>query len=112
MTPETAQPADSTMLGHMVYFTLKDTSAEAVQRLLASAREHLTGHPGTVFFAVGTRVPDLTRAVNDDQFHVGLQMVFESREAHDTYQVHEKHVNFIESNKANWEQVRVFDADL
>jgi len=100
------------MLGHMVYFTLKDSSEAAVQRLLASAREHLSGHPGTVFFAVGTRVPDLDRPVNDDQFHVALQMVFESREAHDTYQVHERHVKYIESNKDNWEQVRVFDADL
>jgi hypothetical protein len=96
----------------MVYFTLKDSSEQAVQRLLDSARENLSGHPGTVFFSVGTRVPDLSRPVNDDKFHVALQMVFESREAHDTYQVHERHIKYIESNKDNWEQVRVFDADL
>ena len=100
------------MLGHMVYFTLKDSSDAAIERLLASATENLSGHPGTVFFAVGRRVPDLTRPVNDDQFHVALQMVFESREAHDVYQVHERHVKYIETNKDNWEQVRVFDADL
>ena len=100
------------MLGHMVYFTLKDKSPEAIERQKAACRKYLTDHPGTVFFAVGTRVPDLQRDVNDREFDVALQMVFESRAAHDTYQVHERHLAFIEENKDNWEKVRVFDADL
>jgi heme-degrading monooxygenase HmoA len=100
------------MLGHMVYFTLKDNSEEAVQRLIASCKEHLSGHPGTVFFAAGTRVPDLLREVNDKEFHVALQVVFESRQAQDAYQVHERHEKFIETNRDNWTKVRVFDADL
>ncbi len=101
-----------TMLGHMVYFTLRDSSDEAVQQLIDSCKEHLTGHPGTVFFGVGKRVPDLVREVNDAEFHVGLQVIFESREAHDQYQVHPRHVQFIEGNRANWARARVFDADL
>lgn len=100
------------MLGHMVYFTLKDKSDAAVEKLMASARNHLTDHPGVTFFAIGTRVPDLQRPVNDAEFDVALQMVFESRAAHDTYQVHERHVAFIEENKEDWANVRVFDADL
>lgn len=100
------------MLGHMVYFTLKDNSDEAIQRLIASCKELLSGHPGTVFFAAGTRVPDLVREVNDQEFHVALQLVFESRQAQDDYQVHERHETFIATNRDNWEKVRVFDADL
>jgi hypothetical protein len=100
------------MLGHMVYFTLKDKSEAAVEELIAAARRNLTDHPGLVFFGVGTRVPDLQRPVNDQEFDVGLQMVFESRAAHDVYQQHDRHVGFIEENKANWAQVRVFDTDL
>ena len=100
------------MLGHMVYFTLKDKSAGAIEQLIESARDHLTGHPGVTFFAVGTRIPDLTRDVNDSTFDVALQMIFESREAHDTYQVHERHLAFIAANKESWQQVRVFDADV
>ena len=100
------------MLGHMVYFTLEEKSPDAVEKLIASARKHLTDHPGIVFFGIGTRVPDLQRPVNDSEFDVALQMVFESREAHDTYQVHERHQAFIEENKADWSLVRVFDADL
>jgi len=100
------------MVGHMVYFTLNDSSPAAVQQLVDSCKTYLSGHPGTVFFAVGTRVSDLTRPVNDQEFHVALQLVFESREAHDVYQSHERHLQFIETNKENWAKVRVFDADL
>ncbi|HZN35501.1 MAG TPA: Dabb family protein [Pirellulaceae bacterium] len=98
------------MLGHMVYFTLKDRSPTAVDKLVAACRKYLTGHPGTVFFAAGTLVPDLTRPVNQQDFDVALQVVFDSREAHDAYQVAPRHVQFIEENKPNWERVRVFDA--
>ncbi len=100
------------MLGHMVYFTLKDSSEEAIQRLIASSKEFLSGHPGTVFFAVGTRTPDLVREVNDKEFHVAIQLVFESRQAQDDYQVHERHKKFITTNSGNWAKARVFDADL
>jgi hypothetical protein len=100
------------MLGHMVYFTLKDDSPENVEGLVAACRKYLTGHPGTTFFAVGTLVPDLTRPVNQTDFHVALQVVFESRAAHDAYQVAPRHIQFIEENKPNWERVRVFDANV
>lgn len=100
------------MLGHMVYFQLKDNSPAAVNALLAACRKYLTGHPGTAFFAVGTVVPDLTREVNVRDFDVALQVVFESRAAHDAYQTNERHVKFIEENRPNWAKVRVFDANV
>ena len=81
------------MLGHMVYFTLKDASPAAIDKLIADARHYLAGHPGTVFFAVGRLVPDLTRPVNQTDFHVALQIVFADRKAHDDYQVHPRHVS-------------------
>ena len=98
------------MLGHMVYFTLKDKSAAAIEKMLQACKKYLTGHPGTKLFAVGTVVPDLTRPVNQTDFDVALQMVFDTREAHDAYQIAPRHLQFIEENKANWEKVRVFDA--
>jgi stress responsive alpha/beta barrel protein len=100
------------MLGHMVYFTLKDRSDQAVEKLVAACKKYLTGHPGTVFFAAGTLVPDLNRPVNQTDFDVALQVVFDSREAHDAYQKHPRHLQFIEENKPNWDRVRVFDADI
>lgn len=100
------------MLGHMVYFTLKDKSPAAIENMVAACNKYLKGHPGAVFFAAGTLVSDLTRPVNQLDFDVALQIVFDSREAHDAYQVHPRHVQFIEENKPGWERVRVFDADV
>jgi hypothetical protein len=103
---------DFLMLGHMVYFTLKDRSPASIDAMVADCRTFLSGHPGTVFFAAGTLVADLTRAVNQTDFDVALQILFEDRRAHDHYQAHPRHVQFIEKNKPNWDKVRVFDADV
>ncbi|MEM7810746.1 MAG: Dabb family protein [Planctomycetota bacterium] len=99
------------MLIHSVYFRLEDASEGATQSLLDAAEKYLTGHPGTVSFAVGTRVADLNRPVNDDTFDVALHVVFESRAAHDAYQVAERHEAFIAEQKGNWAEVRVFDSE-
>lgn len=99
------------LLAHMVYFTLKDGAPAEVDKLIAACRKYLTDHPGTTFFAVGTPA-DLARPVNDRDFHVALQVVFDRRAAHDAYQTAPRHLQFIEENKANWAKVRVFDADV
>jgi hypothetical protein len=99
------------LIAHMVYFTLKDASPAAQEKLVSDCHRYLKGAPGVVFFAAGTRVVDLTRGVNVQDFHVGLHMAFESRKTHDDYQVSENHLKFIAENKDNWAQVRVFDCN-
>ena len=101
-----------THLAHAVFFTLRDPGPENRRRLIEACHEHLSGHPGTVSFSVGARTPDLEREVNDRDFDVALHIVFDSREAHDTYQPHERHLRFIEENQTLWRAVRIFDADL
>jgi stress responsive alpha/beta barrel protein len=98
------------MLAHMVYFTLKDRAPAAVKNMVDACQKYLNDHPGIVFFAAGTVVPDLTRPVNQTDFDVALQVVFDSREAHDAYQQAPRHLQFIEENKASWDRVRVFDS--
>jgi len=98
------------MLAHNVFFTLKDKSPAAVDRLVAACRKHLRGHPGTEFFACGKLEPELARSVNDRDFDVALHLVFKDKAAHDKYQDHERHKKFIEENKDNWKKVRVFDS--
>ena len=98
------------MLAHHVYFTLRDGSDAARQRLLDSCRSWLAGHPGTVLFAAGTPAP-YAREVNDRDFDVHLCLVFEDRAAHDAYQVHPRHQRFMDENRAGWKRVRVFDSD-
>lgn len=97
------------MLAHMVYFTLNDDSQGAKDKLLEDCRTYLKDQPGIVFFAIGTLAEDLNRPVNVRDFHVGLHVVFADLQAHDEYQASENHLKFIEENKGNWKQVRIFD---
>jgi hypothetical protein len=99
-------------LSHAVYFTLKHRTPEAAAKLVASCQKHLTGHPGTEYFAVGTCAPEYDREVNDRDHDVALVIVFESHAAHDAYQTAPRHEEFIAENATEWAKVRVFDANL
>ena len=99
-------------LSHMVYFTLHDPSPAKVHELVAACHKYLSNQPGTVHFSVGTLNRDLARPVNDHGYDVTINVVFESREAHDVYQTDPRHLKFIEEQKPNWKQVRVFDSDI
>jgi hypothetical protein len=111
VTRERSQAADDgPMLAHMVYFTLKDQSADAKEKLVAACKKYLSKHAGTVYFSAGTRAEDLKREVNDRDFDVALHIVFQNRAAHDRYQTAKRHVQFIDENKENWTKVRVFDS--
>jgi hypothetical protein len=98
------------MLSHMVYFTLKDSSEAACQTLVDACNKYLKSHDGLAFFAAGTLAAEFQRDVNDRDYHVALNVVFDTKEAHDVYQVSEAHLAFIDEGKSNWEKVRIFDA--
>jgi hypothetical protein len=105
-----AAPAAGSLLAHNVFFSLKDNSPGAKKKLVDACKKYLAKHPGTVFFAAGTLVPELDRPVNDRDFDVGLHLVFKDKAAHDAYQDAPLHQQFIEENKDNWKKVRVFDS--
>ena len=100
------------MLAHNVYFALNDNSAEAVDCLVGACKKYLCDHPGVIFFAVGRLNPELAREVNDRDFDVALQVVFDNKASHDAYQEAPDHLSFIEKQKGNWGNVRVFDSDM
>lgn len=106
----TAAESGGPMLAHNVYFSLNDNSDAAKEKLVAACKKHLSGHPGTVFFAAGTLAKDLARPVNDRDFDVGLHLIFKNKAAHDQYAKAQRHMKFIEENKSNWKKVRVFDS--
>ena len=101
---------DEPRIAHCVYFTLKDPTPANIDALLASCEEHLTDHPGVLFYGAGPRGEAFTRPVNDAEYHVGLHVMFEDMAAHDAYQASPRHVTFLETNKESWAQVRVFDS--
>jgi stress responsive alpha/beta barrel protein len=100
------------LLAHNVYFSLKDSSPDAKQKLVAACKKYLSKHEGIVFFAAGTRTKELDREVNDRDFDVALHIVFDSQADHDKYQDAPDHLKFIDENKDNWKKVRVFDSTV
>jgi hypothetical protein len=98
------------MLVHSVYFSVAGKDAKDREKLIRACKEHLSKHPGEVFFTVGPLAEDLKRDVNDRDFDVALTIVFEDRKAHDVYQDAPRHKKFIEENKSLWSKVRVFDS--
>jgi hypothetical protein len=100
-------------LAHTVFFALKDHSTAERKRFIASCQKYLTDHDGVVSFAVGTIAEDVVEpgaSVRD--FDVSLHVVFLSKAAEQKYLVHPRHTQFVDENKASFEQVRVFDSYL
>ena len=94
---------------HNVYFSLKDQSPEAMQSLIDDCTTYLSTQTGVLSFSCGILESELDRPVNDRDFNVSLHILFETRADHDAYQTEEQHQIFIDRNKDNWANVRVFD---
>lgn len=105
-----ARQAQPTRLAHTVFFTLNDNSPAQKDALVRECRAYLKDHPGVLAFWAGTLAEELDRPVNVTDFDVSLHLLFSDAASHDRYQTAPKHLEFIERNKANWKQVRVFDS--
>jgi hypothetical protein len=110
-TPAAATPAAGPLIGHMVYFKLKDGTAANRQKLVDACKKYLADHDGVIFFSAGVLSDDFKRDVNDRDWDVALHLVFVDKAAHDKYQDHPDHIKFIEENKDGWARVRVFDSE-
>lgn len=97
-------------LGHMVFFTLKDRTAENRTKLVDLCNKYLSGHEGTVYYSAGSLAEDLAREVNDKEFDVALHLVFKDKASYDVYATAPRHLEFIDKGKAMWAKVRVFDS--
>ncbi|RCS24563.1 Dabb family protein [Phyllobacterium salinisoli] len=102
---------------HSIYITLKDKNPAAVEKQLELGKKYLNDHPGELSFFATVVAHDLTRhkqvsyLFNEDDFDVAFHMVFADRQAHDTYQISDAHVNhFIPQSNLNWVKIRVFDS--
>jgi hypothetical protein len=105
-----AADAPARPLAHNVYFSLKDPTPANIEALNAACHKYLNGHDGLVYFGAGPLVEELARPVNQRDFHIALVTVFKDKAAHDQYQTHPRHLQFIAENKETWASVRVFDS--
>src|ERR1700752_5161080 len=96
----TGTPAPGPMVGHMVYFKLKESTPEGRRKLVVLCHELCKGHPGEVFFAVGEEGAAFDRDVNDHAWDVALHIVFATKADHDFYQYEsERHLQFVAADK-------------
>lgn len=100
------------MLSHNAYFTVQklpaEKKAERVAALVHACKEHLSGHPGTVWFMAGTRAGELQTGISDVEFDVALHLVFKSKVAFEAYKTSERRQKFIQEHQVLWEAVRAF----
>lgn len=94
---------------HIVLFWTDPGQPAAADELVAGAERYLRGIPGIVQFHVGKMVSS-PRAVVDQTYQVGLNVVFNTQAEHDAYQVHPQHLEFVERVlKRTCQKVRVYD---
>jgi hypothetical protein len=97
-------------LAHLVFFTLKERTAEARGAFVTACHKYLSEHPGVVHYSAGARGESYVRPVNDLQFDVALVLVFATEADHDAYQVSPRHKEFLAEQSSKWASVRIFDA--
>lgn len=114
--PSTAQSmaADGNFpqsLFHSIYFSLTDKSAKNIKKFTAICKEYLSAHPGIQLFTTGG-LTDIKRDVSVRNFDVGVDIIFESREAYDAYLQSPGHAAFFPATKGMIKQTYIFDSYL
>ncbi|WP_206108223.1 Dabb family protein [Paludisphaera soli] len=104
--------AEGQPLAHMVFFTLKDHSPEAVDAFVADCEKYLTKHEGTLYFSIGKRAEDVEEPPSVKDFDVALHVVFAGKEYRDKYLASKRHDDFVATIKSRMEKARVFDSYL
>lgn len=100
------------MLIHTVYFWLKPTAPQSEQqRLTQSCRELLGKIPTVKHLYAGPPAATPKREVIDASYAVGLTVILDDLPAHDVYQEHPLHKEFIARHKEHWQRVQIYDAE-
>jgi hypothetical protein len=83
------------MFSHVVVFWTDPAQPNAVDELIKGMNHYLKDLPGIEHFHVG-RMAASDRPVVDQSYQVALNTIFTDRQAQDAYQVHPRHVEFVE----------------
>lgn len=83
------------MFSHIVIFWTKPEVSSATEALLEGAEKYLRPIPGVKSFHIGKMVGS-ERPVVDQSYQVALNLIFDSKQAQDDYQVHPLHIEFVE----------------
>jgi hypothetical protein len=86
---------NSAMFSHIVVFWTDPANPSAANELLAGANQLLKNIPGVVQFHIGKMSPS-QRPVVEQSYQVALNLIFPNQKAQDDYQVHPRHIEFVE----------------
>ena len=104
-----ARAEEPRLLVHDVYFTLRDDTP-AERAALANACRSLAQLDVVLRLAVGERVLELNRPVNDQAFGVALHVIFRDAAAQAAYQSSPAHQALLATWTPKFASVRVFDS--
>jgi hypothetical protein len=97
------------MLIHSVYFWFKADADPAVVARFEEGLRRLTAIPDIQSAHFGRPETTPKRPVIDDSYDWALIEIFQDLAAHDRYQVHEIHQQFLQEFSGFWEKVQVYD---
>ena len=97
------------MFSHVVIFWTNPDKPTAAAELLAGAEKYLRPIPGVKSFHAG-RMAKSHRDVVDQTYQVALNLIFDTKQQQDDYQVHPLHLEFVEKAfKPNCVRVLIYD---
>lgn len=83
------------MFSHVVIFWTDPANPKAADELLAGCHEYLKDIPGVLHYHAGKMVGS-PRPVVEQTYQVALNLVFPDKATQDAYQIHPRHVEFVE----------------
>lgn len=96
------------MFVHTVFFWLKHPESQDDRIALHAGLESLKSINAMLAVYVG-KPADTRRPVIDHSYDFSLTLVFADKAAHDTYQDHPVHLEFVAECAHLWERVRIYD---
>jgi hypothetical protein len=97
------------MLTHIVLFWLNENAPpNEREAILADCTELLQKIPVVKHLHIG-RPTKSTRPVVDTSYDVGLCVILDDMAAHDVYQNHPLHQEFLAKHRKNWKKILVYD---
>ena len=97
------------MFVHTVFFWLGRPESQDDRNALRAGLESLRGVKEISAAYIGTPA-DTRRPVIDHSYDFSLTFVFADKSAHDAYQVHPVHLEFVAECQHLWQRVQVYDA--
>ncbi|MFW5758022.1 MAG: Dabb family protein [Bacteroidota bacterium] len=95
---------------HHVFFWLNNPDNAQERTDFENGIKKLFKIPEIKAYHFGTPAEVPERPVLDNSYTYSYAVFFENSEAHDTYQEHPLHLEFIENNKHLWKKIQVFDS--